>query len=57
MSEHRAVIRWQRAGPGFLQGKYSREQCFIANSIKTEVVVNRHLPLAPPVQAPDEHAN
>ena len=25
MSEHKASIRWQRSGPGFLQGKYSRE--------------------------------
>ena len=25
MSEHRAMIRWQRAGPDFLDGKYSRE--------------------------------
>lgn len=25
MSEHKATIRWQRAGPDFLSGKYSRE--------------------------------
>lgn len=25
MSEHKAIISWQRAGPDFLQGKYSRE--------------------------------
>src|SRR3974390_2034102 len=25
MSEHKATIRWQRAGPEFLKGKYSRE--------------------------------
>ncbi len=25
MSEHKATIRWQRAGPDFLAGKYSRE--------------------------------
>jgi organic hydroperoxide reductase OsmC/OhrA len=25
MSEHRATVRWQRSGPDFLKGKYSRE--------------------------------
>jgi organic hydroperoxide reductase OsmC/OhrA len=25
MSEHRALIRWKRAGPDFLKGQYSRE--------------------------------
>jgi organic hydroperoxide reductase OsmC/OhrA len=25
MSEHKAVIRWQRASPDFLKGRYSRE--------------------------------
>ena len=25
MSEYKAIIRWQRSGPDFLQGKYSRE--------------------------------
>jgi organic hydroperoxide reductase OsmC/OhrA len=25
MSEHKAIISWQRAGPDFLNGKYSRE--------------------------------
>jgi organic hydroperoxide reductase OsmC/OhrA len=25
MSEHKAVIRWERKDPGFLEGKYSRE--------------------------------
>ncbi|MFL6603210.1 MAG: hypothetical protein ACJ8R9_18050 [Steroidobacteraceae bacterium] len=46
MSEHKATISWKRTSEDFLKGKYSREhtwtfeQCFIANSIKTEVVVN-----------------
>ena len=25
MAEHKAIIRWQRSGPDFLKGKYSRE--------------------------------
>ena len=25
MSEHKATIKWQRSGPDFLKGKYSRE--------------------------------
>src|ERR1051326_4236054 len=25
MSEHKATIRWQRSGPDFLKGQYSRE--------------------------------
>src|SRR5882724_2061944 len=25
MSEHKATIKWQRTGPDFLKGKYSRE--------------------------------
>lgn len=25
MSEHKAIIRWERSGPDFLKGKYSRE--------------------------------
>jgi organic hydroperoxide reductase OsmC/OhrA len=25
MSEHRAIIRWNKSGPEFLKGKYSRE--------------------------------
>jgi len=25
MSEHKATIRWQRSGPDFLKGRYSRE--------------------------------
>lgn len=25
MSEHQALVRWNRAGPDFLKGKYSRE--------------------------------
>src|SRR5438046_5021837 len=25
MSEHQAIIRWQRSSPDFLKGKYSRE--------------------------------
>jgi organic hydroperoxide reductase OsmC/OhrA len=25
MSEHKAVIRWERKDPGFLEGKYSRD--------------------------------
>ena len=25
MSEHKAIIRWQRASPDFLKGRYSRE--------------------------------
>src|SRR5882724_11287691 len=25
MSEHKAIIRWKRAGPDFVKGKYSRE--------------------------------
>src|SRR5262249_1036118 len=25
MSEHKAMVRWQRSGPDFLKGKYSRE--------------------------------
>jgi organic hydroperoxide reductase OsmC/OhrA len=25
MSEHKAIIRWNRSGPDFLKGKYSRE--------------------------------
>jgi len=25
MSEHKAIIRWNRTGPDFLKGKYSRE--------------------------------
>jgi organic hydroperoxide reductase OsmC/OhrA len=25
MSEHKAIVSWQRSGPGFLEGKYSRE--------------------------------
>jgi organic hydroperoxide reductase OsmC/OhrA len=25
MSEHKAIVRWQRTGPNFLRGQYSRE--------------------------------
>jgi organic hydroperoxide reductase OsmC/OhrA len=42
MPEHKAIIRWNRSGPDFLKGEEqlhhrAHEECFIANSIKTEV--------------------
>jgi organic hydroperoxide reductase OsmC/OhrA len=29
MSEHKATIHWQRSGPDFLKGKYSREHTWL----------------------------
>ena len=45
MSEHKATIRWKRISPDFLKGRQlhhkAHEQCFIANSIKTQATIAR----------------